>query len=52
MFEFISQKKRSICSYHHQPLVGVAIGLLAAGKLIGLSKYTRISQTIVICIHK
>jgi GTP cyclohydrolase IA len=36
---------RSICSHHHQPVVGVAyIGVLAAEKLIGLSKYTRIAQ--------
>lgn len=36
---------RSICSHHHQPVSGVAyIGLLAAQKLIGLSKYTRIAQ--------
>ena len=36
---------RSMCSHHHQPVVGVAyIGVLAAHKLIGLSKYTRIAQ--------
>ena len=36
---------RSMCSHHHQPVAGVAyIGLLAAQKLIGLSKYTRIAQ--------
>lgn len=36
---------RSMCSHHHQPVVGVAyIGILAADKLIGLSKYTRIAQ--------
>lgn len=36
---------RSICSHHHQPVSGVAyIGLLAAQKLIGLSKYSRIAQ--------
>ena len=36
---------RSMCSHHHQPVVGVAyIGILAAEKLIGLSKYTRIAQ--------
>lgn len=35
----------SICSHHHQPVSGVAyIGLLAAHKLIGLSKYSRIAQ--------
>ena len=36
---------RSMCSHHHQPVVGVAyIGIIAANKLIGLSKYTRIAQ--------
>lgn len=35
----------SLCSHHHQPVRGVAyIGILAAEKLIGLSKYTRIAQ--------
>ena len=35
----------SMCSHHHQPVSGVAyIGILAAHKLIGLSKYTRIAQ--------
>jgi GTP cyclohydrolase I len=35
----------SVCSHHHQPVKGVAyIGILAADKLIGLSKYTRIAQ--------
>ena len=35
----------SLCSHHHQPVKGVAyIGLIAADKLIGLSKYTRIAQ--------
>lgn len=35
----------SLCSHHHQPVNGVAyIGLIAADKLIGLSKYTRIAQ--------
>lgn len=35
----------SMCSHHHQPVTGVAfIGILAADKLIGLSKYTRIAQ--------
>jgi GTP cyclohydrolase I len=35
----------SVCSHHHQPVQGVAyIGILAADKLIGLSKYTRIAQ--------
>ena len=35
----------SMCSHHHQIVRGVAyIGILAADKLIGLSKYTRIAQ--------
>ena len=35
----------SMCSHHHQPVSGVAyIGIIAATKLIGLSKYTRIAQ--------
>ena len=34
-----------MCSHHHQPVTGVAyIGIIAAEKLIGLSKYTRIAQ--------
>jgi GTP cyclohydrolase I len=34
-----------MCSHHHQPVSGVAyIGIIAAEKLIGLSKYTRIAQ--------
>jgi GTP cyclohydrolase I len=34
-----------MCSHHHQPVAGVAyIGIIAADKLIGLSKYTRIAQ--------
>ena len=41
----VRSELRSMCSHHHQPVVGVAyIGLLAAEKLIGLSKYTRIAQ--------
>ena len=36
---------KSMCSHHHQPVVGVAyIGIIAAETLIGLSKYTRIAQ--------
>lgn len=36
---------KSMCSHHHQPVTGVAyIGIIAAGKLPGLSKYTRIAQ--------
>jgi GTP cyclohydrolase I len=35
----------SMCSHHHQTVKGVAyIGIIAAEKLIGLSKYTRIAQ--------
>ena len=35
----------SMCSHHHQPVSGVAyIAIIAASKLIGLSKYTRIAQ--------
>ena len=35
----------SLCSHHHQTVKGVAyIGIIAADKLIGLSKYTRIAQ--------
>jgi GTP cyclohydrolase I len=41
----VRSELRSMCSHHHQPVVGVAyIGILAADKLIGLSKYTRIAQ--------
>lgn len=41
----VRSELRSMCSHHHQPVVGVAyIGILAAHKLIGLSKYTRIAQ--------
>ena len=41
----IRSELTSVCSHHHQPVKGVAyIGLLAAEKLIGLSKYTRIAQ--------
>jgi GTP cyclohydrolase I len=41
----IRSELRSICSHHHQPVKGVAyIGIIAASKLIGLSKYTRIAQ--------
>jgi GTP cyclohydrolase IA len=36
---------KSMCSHHHQPVNGVAyIGIIAADKLIGLSKYSRIAQ--------
>ena len=41
----VRSELRSMCSHHHQPVVGVAyIGIIAAQKLIGLSKYTRIAQ--------
>ena len=41
----VRSELRSICSHHHQPVSGVAyIGIIAADKLIGLSKYTRIAQ--------
>ena len=41
----VRSELRSMCSHHHQPVTGVAyIGLIAAEKLIGLSKYTRIAQ--------
>jgi GTP cyclohydrolase I len=41
----VRSELRSMCSHHHQPVNGVAyIGIIAASKLIGLSKYTRIAQ--------
>jgi GTP cyclohydrolase I len=41
----VRSELRSMCSHHHQPVSGVAyIGIIAANKLIGLSKYTRIAQ--------
>lgn len=41
----VRSELKSLCSHHHQPVAGVAyIGLIAADKLIGLSKYTRIAQ--------
>ena len=41
----VRSELRSMCSHHHQPVIGVAyIGIIAAEKLIGLSKYTRIAQ--------
>ena len=41
----VRSELRSMCSHHHQPVVGVAyIGIIAAEKLIGLSKYSRIAQ--------
>jgi GTP cyclohydrolase I len=36
---------KSQCSHHHQPVTGVAyIGIIPSHKVIGLSKYVRISQ--------
>lgn len=41
----VRSELRSVCSHHHQPVTGVAyIGIIAANKLIGLSKYSRIAQ--------
>ena len=41
----VRSELRSLCSHHHQPVTGTAyIGVLAASKLIGLSKYTRLAQ--------
>ena len=41
----VRSELKSMCSHPHQPVAGVAyIGILAANKLIGLSKYTRIAQ--------
>ena len=41
----VRSELRSMCSHHHQPVAGVAyIGIIAAQKLIGVSKYTRIAQ--------
>ncbi len=41
----VRSELRSMCSHHHQPVAGIAyIGIIAAEKLIGLSKYTRIAQ--------
>jgi GTP cyclohydrolase I len=41
----VRSELRSMCSHHHQPVSGVAyIGIIAAQKLIGLSKYTHIAQ--------
>ncbi len=41
----VRSELRSMCSHHHQPVAGVAyMGIIAAQKLIGLSKYTRIAQ--------
>ena len=41
----VRSELKSMCSHHHQPVSGTAyIGILAAEKLIGLSKYSRIAQ--------
>jgi len=41
----VRSELKSVCSHHHQPVTGVAyIGIIAAQKLIGLSKYSRIAQ--------
>lgn len=41
----VRSELKSVCSHHHQPVIGVAyIGIIAANTLIGLSKYTRIAQ--------
>ena len=41
----VRSELKSMYSHHHQPVVGTAyIGIIAANKLIGLSKYTRIAQ--------
>jgi GTP cyclohydrolase I len=41
----VRSELKSMCSHHHQPVTGTAyIGIIAANKLIGLSKYTRIAQ--------
>jgi GTP cyclohydrolase I len=41
----VRSELKSMCSHHHQPVVGTAyIGIIAADQLIGLSKYTRIAQ--------
>jgi GTP cyclohydrolase I len=41
----VRSELRSVCSHHHQPVVGTAyIGIIPNGKVIGLSKYTRIAQ--------
>ena len=41
----VRSELKSMCSHHHQPVTGVAyIGIIPNGKVIGLSKYTRIAQ--------
>ncbi len=41
----VRSELKSVCSHHHQPVTGIAyIGIIPNGKVIGLSKYTRIAQ--------
>lgn len=41
----IRSELKSVCSHHHQPVTGVAyIGIIPSGKVIGLSKYSRLAQ--------
>ena len=41
----VRSELRSMCSHHHQPVVGIAyIGIIPDKMVIGLSKYTRIAQ--------
>ena len=41
----VRSELKSVCSHHNQPVSGVAyIGIIPNGKVIGLSKYTRIAQ--------
>lgn len=41
----VRSELKSVCSHHHQPVTGTAyIGIIPNGKVIGLSKYTRIAQ--------
>lgn len=41
----VRSELKSMCSHHHQPVTGIAyIGIIPNGKVIGLSKYTRIAQ--------
>ena len=41
----IRSEIKSMCSHHHQPVVGTAyIGIIPGNKVLGLSKYVRIAQ--------
>jgi GTP cyclohydrolase IA len=41
----VRSELKSVCSHHHQTVSGVAyIGIIPNGRVIGLSKYTRIAQ--------